>query len=92
MSELVEVLGRVPEFVQLNHSRSLRVIYQVSSYYDGSDTRAVAWDDPDLAIAWPTKAPVLSERDRSNPTLRKLFPDLMTRRRSATASGIVAQG
>jgi dTDP-4-dehydrorhamnose 3,5-epimerase len=50
-------------------------LYLVDSYYDGSDTRAVAWDDPDLAIDWPVARPVLSERDRSNPTLRELFPE-----------------
>jgi dTDP-4-dehydrorhamnose 3,5-epimerase len=50
-------------------------LYLVDSYYDGSDTRAVAWDDPDLAIDWPVAEPVLSERDRSNPTLRELFPE-----------------
>jgi dTDP-4-dehydrorhamnose 3,5-epimerase len=49
-------------------------VYQVSAYYDGSDTRAVAWDDPDLAIDWPDCNPLLSERDRHNPRLRELFP------------------
>jgi dTDP-4-dehydrorhamnose 3,5-epimerase len=50
-------------------------LYLVDAYYDGKDTRAVAWDDPDLAIAWPIENPILSQRDRSNPTLRQLFPD-----------------
>jgi dTDP-4-dehydrorhamnose 3,5-epimerase len=50
-------------------------VYQVTAYYDGSDTRAVAWDDPDLAIDWPTRSPILSERDKQNPTLRQLFPE-----------------
>ena len=49
--------------------------YQVTQYYDGTDQRAVAWDDPDLAIPWPVAAPILSARDRRNPTLRELFPD-----------------
>lgn len=49
-------------------------MYQVTSYYDGSDTRAVAWNDPDLAIAWPTTSPILSDRDQRNPTFRELFP------------------
>ena len=50
-------------------------IYYVDSYYDGSDIRAVVWNDPDLNISWPVKDPIISERDRSNPTLRDLFPD-----------------
>lgn len=50
-------------------------IYLVDVYYDGSDTRAIAWDDPDLNIDWPNKNPVLSERDKNNSKLRDLFPD-----------------
>lgn len=50
-------------------------LYLVDSYYDGKDTRAIAWDDPDLNIDWPLKDPIISERDRNNPTLRELFPD-----------------
>ena len=58
-------------------------VYQVTAYYDGSDTRAVAWDDPDLAIAWPTQTPVLSERDQRNPTFRALFPHSRSAQRTA---------
>jgi dTDP-4-dehydrorhamnose 3,5-epimerase len=50
-------------------------VYQVTAYYDGTDTRAVAWNDPDLAVPWPFKDPILSERDKTAPTLRELFPD-----------------
>ena len=50
-------------------------IYLVDAYYDGSDTRAVAWDDPDLNINWPVKDTIISERDKNNPTLRNLFPE-----------------
>jgi dTDP-4-dehydrorhamnose 3,5-epimerase len=50
-------------------------LYLVDSYYDGSDTRAVAWDDPELAIRWPVSDPIVSDRDRANPSLRELFTD-----------------
>ena len=50
-------------------------VYLVDSYYDGSDQRAVAFDDQDLAINWPIKDPIISERDKNNPKLRDLFPD-----------------
>lgn len=50
-------------------------LYLVDSYYDGLDTFAVAWDDPDLAIDWPIKDPIISERDKNNPRLRDLFPE-----------------
>lgn len=50
-------------------------IYLVDAYYDGTDQRAVAWDDPDLAIDWPVKDPIISQRDSNNPKLRDLFPE-----------------
>ncbi|MBI3103928.1 dTDP-4-dehydrorhamnose 3,5-epimerase family protein [Candidatus Daviesbacteria bacterium] len=50
-------------------------IYLVDAYWDGTDTRAIAFDDPDLKIDWPVINPVVSQRDSNNPTLRQLFPD-----------------
>lgn len=50
-------------------------LYLADAYYDGTDTTAVAWDDPDLNIPWPIANPLISDRDRHNPTLRQLFPD-----------------
>jgi dTDP-4-dehydrorhamnose 3,5-epimerase len=45
------------------------VTYKVSSYYDGATEAGIAWDDPALGIDWPTDAPIVSDRDRSTPTL-----------------------
>ncbi len=56
-------------------SEPVNYLYLVDAYYDGSDTRAITWDDPDLNIDWPVKDPILSERDKNNPTLRQLFPE-----------------
>jgi dTDP-4-dehydrorhamnose 3,5-epimerase len=51
-------------------------LYDVTDYWrPGIDKLSVAWDDPDLAVEWPVAAPVLSDADRANPTLRDLFPD-----------------
>lgn len=50
-------------------------VYLVDAYYDGSDQRAIAWDDQDLNIKWPIKDPIISERDKNNPRLRDLFPE-----------------
>lgn len=55
-------------------------LYLVDSYYDGTDTRAVAWDDPDLNIKWPIKNPIISDRDKNNPRLRDLFPEKFQKR------------
>lgn len=54
--------------------KAVDYIYLVDAYYDGTDTRAIAWDDPDLAIDWPVKNPIISDRDKNNPKLRELFP------------------
>jgi dTDP-4-dehydrorhamnose 3,5-epimerase len=59
----------------VNGEETVDYIYYVDSYYDGSDTRAFAWNDPDLNISWPVTNPIISERDRKNPTLKEIFPE-----------------
>jgi len=56
-------------------TKPVHYFYLVDKYYDGSDTKAIAWDDPDLNIKWPIENPIISERDKNNPTLRELFPE-----------------
>jgi len=55
------------------------VIYRVTSYYDHASDRGVAFDDPELAIAWPVAAgrAVVSAKDRGHPRLGDL-PDHFT--------------
>jgi dTDP-4-dehydrorhamnose 3,5-epimerase len=55
--------------------QDLNYLYLVDEYWDNSKARGIAWDDPDLNIKWPLENPILSDRDRSNPRLRDLFPD-----------------
>ena len=43
--------------------------YLVDREYDGADEFGLAWDDPDAGLTWPTDRPLLSERDRNNPSL-----------------------
>ncbi len=45
------------------------LIYFVDQYFTGADEFGVAWDDPDLGIDWPSREPILSDRDRSNGSL-----------------------
>lgn len=56
-------------------TKPVHYLYLIDKYYDGSDTRAITWDDPDLNIKWPIKDPIISERDKNNPTLREVFPE-----------------
>ena len=46
------------------------VLYMTTDEYAPAHEAGVAWDDPDLAIAWPIGDPLLSERDRRWPRLR----------------------
>lgn len=51
-------------------------LYDVTAEWSPDvDKRAIAWDDPDLGVAWPVEQPVLSDADQTNPTLRERFPD-----------------
>ncbi len=52
------------------------VSYKVTNFHDGPSDKGIAWDDPDLAIAWPfgPDAVRLSDRDRRWPRLRDLNP------------------
>lgn len=53
-------------------SEEADVVYKVGSYYEPELERGLAWDDPDLGIEWPVDEPIVSERDRSNPSLYQL--------------------
>jgi dTDP-4-dehydrorhamnose 3,5-epimerase len=44
--------------------------YKCTELYHPETEQGVAWDDPDLEIAWPTREPLLSARDRGHPRLR----------------------
>ncbi|MEZ5832261.1 MAG: dTDP-4-dehydrorhamnose 3,5-epimerase [Dongiaceae bacterium] len=49
------------------------VAYKVTSGYEPRAERGIAWDDPDLAIAWPPElraSAFLSPRDRQWPRLK----------------------
>ena len=50
----------------------LTLLYLVDAEFTGEDEFGLAWDDPDVAIAWPSRDPILSDRDRSNPSLREI--------------------
>jgi dTDP-4-dehydrorhamnose 3,5-epimerase len=52
------------------------VLYKCSAYYDPSLERAIAYDDPDLAIEWPPIDLTSSERDSRAPRLRDVEAEL----------------
>jgi dTDP-4-dehydrorhamnose 3,5-epimerase len=52
------------------------LLYFVTNEYDGTDELGFAWNDPAVGVPWPDPDPILSPRDRSNPSLRELVRSL----------------
>ena len=52
------------------------VVYKCSSYYDAATEAGIAYDDPDVGIAWPSIDLTVSERDRSAPRLAEIADEL----------------
>jgi dTDP-4-dehydrorhamnose 3,5-epimerase len=56
----------------------LGMLYLVTNAYDGSDELGFAWDDPAVGVPWPIiegtpdGRPIVSDRDRTAPTLADL--------------------
>jgi len=46
-----------------------QVEYKCTDLYDPASEIGIAWNDPALGISWPVSEPILSDRDRRNPTL-----------------------
>jgi dTDP-4-dehydrorhamnose 3,5-epimerase len=51
------------------------VVYKCSDFYSPDDERAVRWNDPTIAIAWPIAAAVVSPRDAAAPLLRDMLSE-----------------
>ena len=46
-------------------SEGADVLYKTTDYYFPADECCLAWNDPDLSIAWPDLDPVLSAKDKN---------------------------
>ena len=54
-------------------SETAQVEYKCTDVYDPEGEGGIPWDDPDLGIDWPTRAPILSARDQRHPSFRERF-------------------
>ena len=56
-------------------SESAQFLYKTTDYYAPEFERAIAWNDPDLAIDWPLKEigvpPALSKKDQAGVRFRE---------------------
>lgn len=57
-------------------SETAEIEYKTSDFYHPSSEISIAWNDPDLAIDWPSADPILSDRDAAAPRLRDLVERL----------------
>jgi dTDP-4-dehydrorhamnose 3,5-epimerase len=53
------------------------VVYKVTCYHHPAGDVAVAWDDPDVGVEWPVRAPISRSGDRAAPRLRDLAAELL---------------
>lgn len=69
----------IPEMVAhgFHALEPIALVYLVTNEYDGSDELGFAWDDPDAGIPWLVDDPIVSDRDRANPPLRRAVSQLV---------------
>lgn len=51
---------------------NVEFLYKCSEYYAPADERGIIWNDPVLAIEWPSSNPILSDKDTKYPSLKDL--------------------
>lgn len=55
------------------------VAYKCTSDYQPKQDVGIRWNDPDIAIDWPIKKPLLSDKDANAPLLKDTEPRFVTR-------------
>lgn len=61
-------------------SPSADVIYMQSGAFDAGADRSLRWDDPEIAIEWPSdndSLPIISEKDKTAPLLSELPEEVL---------------
>ena len=48
--------------------------YKVSERYAVTDQEGLRWNDPDIAVKWPVKNPIISIKDKSRDFIRSISP------------------
>jgi dTDP-4-dehydrorhamnose 3,5-epimerase len=66
-------------------SERATVAYKLTDFYRREAEGGIAWNDPDLSIAWPLPEPILSDKDRAHQPLRAINPVRLPRYASAAS-------
>ena len=53
-------------------SSEAHVLYKTSAPYNSETEKGFRFDDPEIGIEWPIKAPIVSERDQKSPYFYEL--------------------
>lgn len=54
-------------------SETAHFLYKCTDFYAPEDEGGIIWSDPDIAIDWPIKKPIVSDKDKQFPRLSELF-------------------
>ena len=49
------------------------IVYSCTNYRDKKSESGISWDDEDLGIKWPIKKPIISKKDKNNPSFNLHF-------------------
>ena len=52
-------------------SETADVLYKVTREYSAGHDAGILWNDPDIAIAWPIRDPIVSKKDADHPRLKE---------------------
>ena len=52
-------------------SEDVHLLYKCTNEYDAQADAGIRWNDPDIAVNWPIKNPVVSEKDSALPFLKE---------------------
>lgn len=52
--------------------------YKCTEFYDPESEGTILWDDSELGVNWPTRSPILSDKDRSAQALSDLPENRLT--------------
>lgn len=53
-------------------SETVLFAYKCTDFYNPATEGGIAWNDPNLKIDWPVKAPILSDKDAKYPLLSEI--------------------